>query len=85
MNTNTYTEFDQKVLEAVSAGADQFCKILVHGDIKERAQRIADQPSISRGGATFGVHVLDRRLQALRRAGKIAYVERAWKTVEPTH
>lgn len=77
----TYTEFDQKVLEAVRAGADHFCSIIAHGDVKERAQRIADQPGISRGGIVFGVHILERRLQALRRAGKIEYVEKSWKIV----
>jgi hypothetical protein len=79
--TTPFTEFDQKVLDAVSAGSDHFTKIMAHGDIKQHAQRIAQQPGISRGGRLFGVHILERRLQALRRAGKIAYVERAWKAV----
>lgn len=79
--TTPFTEFDQKVLDAVSAGSDHFIKIMAHGDIKQDAQRIAQEPGISRGGALHGVHILERRLQALRRAGKIAYVDRSWKAV----
>ena len=84
MNTNIYTEFDHQVLEAVRTGADQFCKILAHGDIKERAQRIADHPGIARGGTTFGVHILERRLQALRKEGKIVFTNKAWIASMPS-
>lgn len=66
-----YTEFDAKVLELIGTGTDTFTGL---------SCRLAEAAKpFTTGQPTW--RVVDRRLQALRKAGKIRYAKGVWEVV----
>lgn len=76
MTQGKYAELDAKILELVRNGADTFNALVVRRDINELA-------APHETATTEAWRVVDRRLQALRKAGKIAFRRDAqrWEVV----
>lgn len=76
MTQGKYAELDAKILELVRNGADTFNTLVVRRDINKLT-------APHETAATEGWRVVDRRLQALRKAGKIAFRRDAgrWEVV----
>lgn len=64
-----YTLFDRSVLSHVSAGKSQFYQISA-GGLLHFANELAGKDA---RGDDMGWRLIDRRLQALRKAGKLTY------------
>lgn len=73
---NKYAQLDAKLLELIRSGADAFNVLVVRRDINELA-------APHETATTEAWRVVDRRLQALRKAGKIAFRRDAqrWEVV----
>ena len=63
---NKYAQLDAKLLELIRSGADTFNVLVVRRDINELA-------APHETATTEAWRVVDRRLQALRKAGKISF------------
>lgn len=77
--TDKYATLDAHIIVRLTLGPQHFHQ-LASGMIHDECQRIADlEPKPRRPFATrvTSDRILDRRLQALRRAGKITYVDQA--------
>lgn len=71
-----YTKFDEALLEAIRQQPRAFWQLI---DIR-RIHTLADKlAKVDRWGYLGSWRVLDRRLQALRRAGKIRYRGKVWE------
>jgi len=68
--SNTFAEFDEAILSAIRAGRNSF-QLLQTPDLMEMAQRYAGHLDPDRA--------LDRRLQALRKEGRIAFINKRWQ------
>lgn len=73
-----YAALDVALMAAIRAGADTFGALLAQEALLRDATALA---SADRWGQKNGDRVIDRRLQALRKAGKLAYAERQWRVV----
>lgn len=73
-----YAGLDAALLAAIRAGADTFGALLAHDTLLREATALA---SADRWGQKNGDRVIDRRLQALRKAGKLTFAERQWRVV----
>ncbi|MGU4702947.1 hypothetical protein [Burkholderia vietnamiensis] len=74
--TSTYTKLDSMILDAIEIGQNTFRKMLT-GGIETECKRIADAT-----GASHYDLVLDRRVQALRKAKKILYQYGRWSVIK---
>ena len=63
---NKYAQLDVKLLELIRSGADTFNVLVVRRDINELA-------APHETATTEAWRVVDRRIQALRKAGEIAF------------
>lgn len=71
-----YTIFDKALTECIRRGATQFYE-LNSGPLLKQAMALAKP---DRRGDRDGWRVIDRRLQALRKAGKLTYDRKAgWR------
>lgn len=73
-----YTRLDAAILDEINTSPRQFSLIFVRG-VKDECEAIAKAVRTSR--STFGTEpfrILDRRLQALRKAGKIHSTSKGW-------
>lgn len=78
MNTSTknrYADLDAAIIAYLTAGADTTLRGMLE---ILGAQAAALDPAPRERGMTPGYRVLDRRLQALRRAGVIKFVRGGW-------
>lgn len=75
--TNRYEALDSMLLTAIKAGANQFCMMTTR-EIATVADTLAKP---RRDGVREGWRVIDRRLQALRKAGVIKYSRKPGWTV----
>ena len=73
---NKYAQLDVKLLELIRSGADTFNVLVVRRDINELA-------APHETATTEAWRVVDRRIQALRKAGEIAFRRDAqrWEVV----
>ncbi|CAD5377390.1 hypothetical protein OF001_U20317 [Pseudomonas sp. OF001] len=67
-----YAEFDAKLLGLISAGKQTFTELQVCTAV--------EAAPLAGGGEPF--RVVDRRLQALRKAGKIRYAKGKWEVAQ---
>jgi hypothetical protein len=77
MNTD-YAKLDAAILNKIGAAPKQFALINVR-DVAEECKRISKEIGTSR--SHYGVEpfrILDRRLQALRKSGKILSTGKGW-------
>lgn len=76
MTQGKYAELDAKILELVRNGADTFNALVVRRDINKLT-------APHETATTEGWRVVDRRLQALRKAGEISFRRdaRRWEVV----
>lgn len=71
--TKDFTEFDAKLLELIDAGCNTLRQLEFDRDLKPMAAKLAPGPLHE------AERVIDRRLQAARRAGKIRYNGKHWE------
>ncbi|WP_176000241.1 hypothetical protein [Burkholderia vietnamiensis] len=74
--TTTYAKLDSMILDAIETGQNTYRKMLA-GGIEVECKRIA----VAMGASQYDL-VLDRRVQALRRAKKIMYQDRRWSVIK---
>lgn len=71
-----YDEYDARLLKAIANGADELSALATNTDLKRLAE---PHRSVDRWGRKTEYHrVVDRRLQALRKAGRILYHAGRW-------
>lgn len=75
-----FAGLDAALLAAIKAGAVTFGALLAQEPLLRDATALA---SADRWGQRNGDRVIDRRLQALRRAGKLKFEARQWRVVAP--
>lgn len=68
-STPDYTALDAALIEKIREGAHTF-SVISGGELLRQADALAEP---DRRGDRAGWRVLDRRLQALRKAGKLVY------------
>ncbi|EJN06445.1 hypothetical protein [Herbaspirillum sp. YR522] len=81
MKTN-YSTIDHAICAAIYSGADNFTRLTTQRSVMDLADSIAGQENTQprKGYApVFGWRILDRRLQALRKAGRIIYKGGRWQ------
>jgi len=71
-----YDELDRHIVKAIARGMDTFTVISRSGAVVTESHRLGELT----GAADW--RIVDRRLQALRKAGRIAYAKRAWSVTE---
>lgn len=77
-----YTKLDAAILNKIGGPPKQFYLINVR-DVAEECERISNE--IGKSRSCFGVppfRILERRLQALRKAGKIQSTSKGWIRAE---
>lgn len=73
-----YTEFDELLIQSIKAGRNTFTTM----QTREMINRATPLAPVDRFGARNEFRVFDRRLQALRKAGKIRYKKGVWHVIE---
>ncbi|MEQ0006755.1 hypothetical protein ABLU95_11035 [Klebsiella sp. GG_Kp146] len=68
-----YTEFDRKIMEKIGVTPITFHLLFSHDDIPVECKKIA-----MKEGKSEPFRILDRRLQALRKAGEIRSTSKGW-------
>lgn len=71
--TGKFTTLDDAILAAIKAGRTTFVSIV--GNVEDLAKHLATP---DRWGKISHDRLVDRRLQALRKQGKIAYKAKQW-------
>lgn len=71
-----YEEFDAALLNAIRNGADKLDAMCGNAKIKALAQPLREKDRW--GHLTEVFRIIDRRLQALRKKGRIAYTGARW-------
>ncbi|QWF62921.1 hypothetical protein KM864_18615 (plasmid) [Ralstonia solanacearum] len=74
-----YEKLDSLILASITAGRGTFGKLL-EGDLAVECKRIADAQGIDQFD-----RVLDRRLQALRKAKRIMHQDGRWSVIDSLH
>lgn len=72
-----YDTLDAAILKAIRRGKTKFFDIDADLSVHALSNRIGDATGV------VGWRIVDRRLQALRKAGRIVYAKGAWSVVEP--
>lgn len=72
-----YTRFDEQLLSLIQSGVDKMSMLETRSVLRDLAKPHQD------GGRTPAFRVIDRRLQALRKAGKIRFNGKGWESVIP--
>lgn len=72
-----YAELDEAILGAIKNGCEDFHAIQTSPRVSPLSWALAKP---DRWGSTDPWRVIDRRLQALRKAGRIVYANRKWST-----
>lgn len=74
-----YSDFDQLVLDEIRSGRQTFAEMQTR-----QVMRLAEDLAVpDRWNNKAPDRVLDRRLQALRKAGKIAHIAGRWHLILP--
>ena len=73
-----YSTLDNAICAAIHSGADNFTRLTSQRSVMDIAAAVAERKN---GFAGLGWRVIDRRLQALRKAGKIIYKGGKWTLV----
>lgn len=76
-----YQQLDAAIVEAISRGARSFGQIYYSRGISSECERIATMEVRPISRAADPERILDRRLQALRKAGEISFAKGAWSVV----
>lgn len=71
-----YDKLDAEIIKAIRRGTNTFTCISISGAVANEAHRLGELTGAA------GWRIVDRRLQALRKAGRIAYSKRAWSVVQ---
>lgn len=66
-----YKILDEAIMKKIGGHPQMFVEIFVR-DVREECHRIADATGCQ------AYRILDRRLQALRKAGKIRFISKGW-------
>lgn len=66
-NKTDYAALDSAILDAICAGRREFSDIAYRGEVDARAKALASAESAP------SWRIVDRRLQAMRKAGKLTY------------
>lgn len=80
MSRPDYTAFDAQLLELIRKGRDTFTQLEGHKPLIEMAKPFCI--AVRSRYAQEQYRIIDRRLQALRKAGKIEYHSGKWHIVE---
>lgn len=74
--SNKYDQYDERLIRAIENGADTMDALARNPDLTKLAQplRVADRW----GHLTPEFRIVDKRLQALRKSGRISFVNRRW-------
>ncbi|MGA3983449.1 hypothetical protein ACI2TD_18085 [Ralstonia nicotianae] len=72
-----YAKLDEAILKKMGGHAKAFSSVLVR-DVREECERIAKLESAEQKREIESLRVLDRRLQALRKAGAIWHNGKGW-------
>ncbi|MHA6823962.1 hypothetical protein ACQUKI_20860 [Ralstonia pseudosolanacearum] len=72
-----YAKLDAAIMNKMGGHAQAFAAVFVR-DVSEECERIAKEESAAQQRAIEPFRVLDRRLQALRRAGTIWHNGKGW-------
>lgn len=67
-----FTAIDSAIVMAIGQGAQTFAALCRHPEVMPTAEAMASRQSC-------GDRVIDGRLQSLKRAGAIRYVNRLWE------
>lgn len=67
-----FTAIDSAIVMAIGRGSDTFASLCKHPEVMPTAEAMASRQS-------YGDRVIDGRLQALKKAGAIRYVNRRWE------
>lgn len=67
-----YEKLDSLILNKIGSHPQSFSEIYVR-DVADECKRVAEM-----GGISGGQRIFDRRLQALRKAGKIRHAGKGW-------
>lgn len=74
MSKPDYTAFDAELLAQIKAGRNRMMKLEIHKPLLEMAKPFC-------APTTPAWRIIDRRLQALRKAGKISHDGAVWAIV----
>lgn len=77
MSRHDYTQFDAELISLIKAGRNTFTQLEGHKPLIEMAK-----PFCMHARHPEPFRIIDRRLQALRKAGKIKYHSGKWHIVE---
>jgi hypothetical protein len=72
-----FKEIDDAIVAKIGQGCTQFAQLSRNAELEELAKPLTD------GMYSYAWRVIDRRLQALRKAGRIAYDRKAGWSVVP--
>lgn len=75
-----YSSFDVELLVLIRAGRNTFTQLEGHQPLKEMAKPFCANTTSRFGPEPF--RIIDRRLQALRKAGRIAYNGGKWRFIK---
>ena len=70
-----YDKLDAAIIKAILRGARSFNLIVNNRNASLEAHLIGEQTGVD------GWRIVDRRLQAMRKKGRIVYAKRAWSVV----
>lgn len=80
MSRPDYTDFDAQLLDLIKVGRNTFTQLEGHKPLIEMAKPFCK--SNRSPFCTEPFRIIDRRLQALRKAGKITYHSGKWHVIE---
>ncbi|MCK4120399.1 hypothetical protein ACI2UK_27020 [Ralstonia nicotianae] len=72
-----YAKLDEAIMNKMGGHAQAFSEVFVR-DVREECERIAKEESAGQKREIESFRVLDRRLQALRKAGTIWHNGKGW-------
>ncbi len=75
MKNEDYFALDEAIIDAIKSGRREFYEIAYRDAVDAEAKRLADGD----GSRTEPWRIVDRRLQAMRKAGRIAYSRQSKK------
>ena len=71
-----YDKLDAEIIKAIRRGTNTFTCISISGAVANEAHRLGELTGAA------GWRIVDRRLQAMRKKGRIVYAKGAWSVVE---
>lgn len=75
-----YAEFDAQLLDCIKNGCDTFTQIQLNKHLMAAAKPFCVPTTMPYAPEPY--RIIDRRLQALRKAGKIEYGSGKWRVID---